>query len=983
MPFRFGAPLALLLLVPLVPLLLIIVNRSLAGLPPIRRRVSLGVRLFVLACLVFALAGMEWVRFSRELTVFLLVDQSHSVPPGARREAVPYVNQALRNAGKHDSAGIIVFGRDAGIERFPEPVAGAGDWAGDATVMINRSRTNMAGAVRLALAAFPENSRKRIVLLSDGCENAGAVLEQADVARSLDCPIDVMMVNYEHTSEVLVEKAVAPPRVRVGEPFEVRAVIVSLQDCPADISLSLDGHPISAGRPIALAAGKEVISFPFPDGLPEPGPYTFGVSIRSPEYDTITANNAAVAHTWVEGKGRKVLMIDSNPDDLALLAEALAADDIEAVVGGPEALPSSLAALRRYDCLVLSNCPAYRLAAEQLGMIEGAVKELGMGLVLVGGEHSFGAGGYRNTPIEDCSPVDFDIRQKRVMPKGAIVLVLDAAEDANANRWAIEVAHSAVKVLSFHDEVGIISSGQWHLPLTEVGDKTAVADSIDKMTVYDNDAFDSLLATSLNGLKASDAAAKHVLIMTDGGHSAYQPQTALKKRLVDERVSVSMVVFRPHVETEKVVVPPLKAFAEQFGGRFYYPKNASELPQIFFKEATLISRSLIHEQPFNPVMRLTTDPIRGFDGFPQLKGYVLTTAKPRALVPIVRSYHDQKLNEVVHDPVFAHWNYGLGKVAAFTSDAKNRWGADWAAWEGYKKFWPQIVRWALPASAVGSATVRSSVDIRNGEGSVSVDILDEAGAPINFLDLRGSVLTPRADAFGRFESEPLDLVQVGPGRYAAEFPAAEAGAYFVSLSYNGNGPRGEEVSGVHTAAAAVPYPAEYRDLTTNVPLLRKLVEQTGGRFLEYDTNIFERTMRAASASQPIWPLLLLIAVAAFPGDVALRKITVNWRRIGERIIGYITGLKPTARLEPAAESGMGQLLRRKQETREVLGGAKPEILRAQPEHDPGAPDAGTTAHEPAPAQAESKPRPQQEPQQVNVYTSRLMQAKKRARQKNE
>jgi len=984
MPFRFTAPLALLIMLLAVPVLLGVARRSLAGLPPLRKWAAFALRLVVTACLVLALAGMQWVSFGKQLTVFILADQSHSVPPGARREAFSYIRHALRKAGKHDRAGLILFGRDAAIERFPQPVVDAEGWPGEHTVMIDGSGTNLAAAIRLALAAFPENSRKRIVLLSDGCENEGSALEQADAARSLDCPIDVMMVNYQHTSEVLIDKAIAPSRVRVGEPFELRAVLISLQDCPAEISLSVDGTPVAPARPVELAGGKEVISFPFPDGLPEPGPYTFEITVRSPEHDTITANNSAAAYTWAEGKGRKVLLIDSNPDDLAFLSEALAADDIEAVVGGPEALPGSVAAMGRYDCLVLSNCPAYRFAFEQLGVIESAVKELGMGLVLAGGEHAFGAGGYRNTPIEDCSPVDFDIRQKRVMPKGAIILVLDAAEDANANRWAIEMAQAAVRVLSYHDEVGILVNGQWHVPLAEVGDKAAVMAAIDKMQVWDNDAFDPLLQTALNGLKGSDASAKHVLIMTDGGHGGYYPGAAVKKRLLNERVSVSVVVFRPHPETENVVVPSLKAFAREFGGRFYYPRKSNELPQIFFKEATLISRSLIHEQPFDPIIRQMTDPIKGFGGFPRLKGYVLTTAKARALVPLVRSYHDAKLNENVQDPILAHWNYGLGKVAAFTSDVKNRWAADWVAWEGYRKFWPQLVRWALPAAAVGSATVRSSIDIRNGEGTISVDVLDASGQPVNFLHLAGSVLTPQADAFGRLESKQLDLVQTGPGRYGATFPADEAGAYFVSLSYSGTGAGGEEISGVHTTAAAVPYPAEYRDLATNVPLLKKLGERTGGRFLNYDTNIFARTMPASSASQPIWPLLLLVAVAVFPGDVAVRKITVNWRRVAERVTGYVARLIPSHKPQPQVESGMGQLLQRKQQTREGLSGGQPAVLRAEAEQDAGAPHADTPAAKPpaAPQPEQASQPAREEPASINTYTSRLIQAKKRARHKN-
>ncbi|NQT19515.1 MAG: VWA domain-containing protein, partial [Planctomycetes bacterium] len=633
MPFRFGTPAALMLLL-LLPALFIIARRSLAGLPTFRRRLALALRTALLLILIFALADMQWVKFGKDLTVFFILDQSRSIPPGSRNEAITYVNNAVKRAREHDRAGLILFGSDAGLEKFPQSISSGKAWFRKSSLVLNRERTDLAGAVRLALAAFPENSRKRIVMLTDGCENKGLVLGQADVARSLQCPIDVMMVDYEHSREVLLEKALAPPRLRAGEPFELRIVVKALQDCDAKLTLTIDGRPSETGRPVSLRKGKEVMSFGFPEGLAQSGPYTFEATIRSPA-DTILENNSAVAYTWVEGKARKVLLIDSKPDDLSYLVEALAAEDINTIVKGPASMPTSMTELRRYDCLVLSNVGAGHFAPEQLGMIEGAVKELGMGLVLIGGERSFGAGGYRETPIEDCSPVDFDIRQKRVMPKGAIVLAMDAAEDPDGNRWAIEMAAASLNVLSYHDDIAIYAGG-WHLPLREVQDKVAVRVAIDKLQVPDDNEYSGQLRAALAALKQSSAASKHVLIMTDGGHGQYNLPKPLMKALREARISVTVVLFHPHSDSEKVVINSLTNLAMTTGGRFYYPKTAKELPMIFFKEATMITRSLIHEEAFSPILQQATDPVHGFDGLPNLGGYVLTTPKARAQVPIAR-----------------------------------------------------------------------------------------------------------------------------------------------------------------------------------------------------------------------------------------------------------------------------------------------------------------------------------------------------------
>ena len=993
MPFRFGSP-ALLLLVPAAVFMVILVmRRSLAGLPPVRRWASFALRVLLVLALAAALAEVQSVKTGKGLSVFFVVDRSASMPVETRGRIAAYVNKAAEQAGKDDLAGLIFFGRDAAIEKMPDHVTEPSTFFTESAAGLDRERTNLSAAVRLALAAFPEGTRKRIVLISDGRENEGLALEQADAARSIGCPIDVFPVDYQHTAEVLIEKAVAPARLRVGEPFELRVVINATQPTTAQIDLVINGTPIATGRTAELPGGKEVISFPLPDGLPQPGPHTFDVAIRCPPgTDTIIENNKASAFSWVEGKAREVLVVDRSPDDLSYLLAALKEEDIAARVITPGQMPGSIGELRRYDCLVLGNAAAHRFAGEHLGMIEAAVKELGMGLVLIGGEESFGPGGYRNTPIEACSPVDFDIRHKRVMPKGAIVLAMDAAEDPSGNRWAIEMARASVNVLSWHDELGIVQSGGWHLPLTEIGDKKAVLTSIDKLQVPDGNDFETFLRQARDALMKSNAAAKHVLIMTDGGHGQYVPSPALRTALQEARITVSTALFHPHEETENAVVTSFTRLSYENGGRFYYPRTANELPRIFFKEATMITRSLIWEDAagFPPAMRQLTDPVRGFgDGFPPLTGYVLTTPKPRAQVPIVRNYHDPKLDEDVNDPILAHWICGLGKVVAFTSDAKNRWAANWVGWSGYRKFWPQVVRWTFPASAVGSATVRSNVDVRDGKAKVTVDVLDASGLPVNFLQLSGSALSPHADATGRLDSFTLEPSQTGPGRYEAEFDAVDAGAWFVSFSYSGADPQGKEISGIHTTGTVVPYSPEYRDLTANASLLKKLAENSGGRLLDATSNVFERTMPPARSSQPVWPILLLIAVAAFPADVAVRKIMIDWRRVAAVIIAqfaFLRRTRPQTAESPATDPAMGRLLSRKQKAQQSLTPEQIIALQEKLEQQSASPPGlAAPGEQPAAPTVEKPAPPPAEPQQpeTNIYTQRLIQAKKRARKKDE
>jgi hypothetical protein len=110
------------------------------------------------------------------------------------------------------------------------------------------------------------------------------------------------------------------------------------------------------------------------------------------------------------------------------------------------------------------------------------------------------------------------------------------------------------------------------------------------------------------------------------------------------------------------------------------------LPQIFIKETAIILKSAINEEPFTPKLVSATEPVRGISAFPQLLGYVATEPKPRAEIPLVTEKGD---------PLLAHWQYGLGRTVAFTSDARPKWAQHWTTWAQYQQFWQQVARWSL------------------------------------------------------------------------------------------------------------------------------------------------------------------------------------------------------------------------------------------------------------------------------------------------
>jgi Ca-activated chloride channel family protein len=221
----------------------------------------------------------------------------------------------------------------------------------------------------------------------------------------------------------------------------------------------------SALQPVDLEAGKNL--FTFPQTLTSPGFYTYDVRVDAPG-DTVPENNRSTSYTTVRGEPR-VLVVSSDPAADRPLAEALLASKLEVRIGDLGVFPSTLPEMQSYDAIFLSNIAAGDLSVDLMRLLERAVRDFGVGLVVVGGDQAFAAGGYRGTPLEEALPVDMELSSKKVLPRGALVLVVHATEFPNGNQWARDIAFAALQALGPQDEMGIVlwdGSDRWLFPLS-------------------------------------------------------------------------------------------------------------------------------------------------------------------------------------------------------------------------------------------------------------------------------------------------------------------------------------------------------------------------------------------------------------------------------------------------------------------------------------------------------------------------------------
>src|SRR5262245_26124678 len=315
-------------------------------------------------------------------------------------------------------------------------------------------------------------------------------------------------------------------------------------------------------------------------------------------------------------------------------------------------------------------------------------------------------------------------------------------------------------------------------------------------------------------------------------------------------------------------------------GRFYYTEDSQTIPRIFTLETQLASKASLIEQPFKPQLTSPAhEAMQEIDwrAVPPLGGYVATTLKSTA--ELVLMSHQE-------DPILATWRYGLGRTAAFTSDAKSKWAVLWLRWRDFNKFWAQLTRWTL-RNGSRSDTV-ASVSRRDSVGEVVVDAVDSKGDFINFLDSQVGVVAPNR------ERTVIDLEQVGPGRYRGRFPAPQEGVYLVGMAQRSN----ERVVGSQLAGLVVPYAQELRDLGVDETLLRELAELTGGAALEDPRDVFLKGRRQSRIAVDIWPWLVGLVAALLVPDIALR-------RLGPGAFARLTGWAADRRRRGATEREEG------------------------------------------------------------------------------
>ena len=858
---------------------------------------ALLARLLLVSLFIMLLAEPRAIRSDDTTSVVYALDTSDSIGGDMQTRAIGFMTQTVTGKPEKDRAGLVVFGRSAAVELPPRQ-----SFPFEAiNVRVAADGTSLERALSLAAAMLPDSGSSRIVLLSDGAETAGDAASVLPQLTARGIRVDVLPISYSHDHEVWLERLDLPRVVKSGETYEASVVLSSLQAGRGTLTLAENGKTI-AEEAVTFNEGKN--RFALPLYMRGPGFYEYTARIQVPtEADGWQENNLAVNHLFLKGKGR-VLLVSSagGGDHTQWLSEAMRQSGLLLDERSPFDLPFDAFSYLPYDAIVFANVPADEVDAARLQAIHDAVVTQGSGFLMIGGENSFGAGGYARTPIEKILPVSMDIKKRKALPKGALAIILHTCEFAEGNTWGKRIAKEAIRVLGAQDEVGILvysysgsgSGERWLFPLTPASQYEKLVPLINNAQIGDMPSFATTMQLGYDGLIASDAASRHMIVISDGDPSP--PPPALLGKFAQAQISISTVAINPHGGQEQSI---MGAIASATGGRYYFPQDPKQLPSIFIKEAKTLRRNIIQNRTFTPVASFPSPILRGIDAVPPLHGLVLTTVKPRAEAILMAPDGDDS------DPLLAKWRHGLGTTAAFTSDLSAHWGRDWVRWDRYRPF----VRQLMTAIARVERKQFLFVDI-HADGTTGRIQVEDHHAQAGFLDLQAEV------AMADGTTAPVQLRQVGPRNYQGSFPLRGSGRYRVLVAGSGDA-RQEHV----TAGLMVPYSPEYLRFRSDPVLLQRIADETGGRLLsgnETGEEIynFERAVRRNT--RPIIDWFLIALAVALLLDVAIRRVRIDWQEVRSRLAGKQSTTK---------DATLGSLLKRKKDVTRSLD-AVPETANA-------------------------------------------------------
>lgn len=729
--------------------------------------------------------------------------------------------------------------------------------------------TDLERALRLGLNCVTTGETATVYLLTDGNQTRGDWRRITDeLARGDDerqVTVNLVELDRPGKPEVAAVRLQLPPSVRVNQGFSGEVVLSSTTETSAELRIFRDGFRI-VQQQVELKPGQTTV--PISDlSYDAKGFHTIEAQVVSAAgSDTELVNNSIRSLVVVPGKAR-VLYVDGDESEAAYLKTALELEGIEVETRPAAGVPRALSELLSFDALILCNVPADQLSLRQMEMIGSYVQDFGGGFMMLGGDASFGLGGYFQTPIEEILPVRMPIQKDMMRPSLAIFLVIDKSGSMDGVKidLAKRAAVATADAINPRDQIGVAgfdSESRVLLELTSAMDRAQITSSIGQLTAGGGTFMYPALQDALSRLQESSARRKHIIVLSDGQTQGFGYED-MAAAIAADGITLSTVGIGADAD-----MPLLEGMAAIAGGQAYFTNDFHSIPQIFTREALRAANTMLVERLVQPVA-IEDDPALAaidLEDLPLLTGYVATTPKAAA---------DTILVSDAGDPLLAKWRYGLGRTAAFTSEPKPRWAEDWLDWPEFARFFSQLVRSITGSDLNEQVHVSAEHRVENGQVVLTARVQDNDGVFVTDADVTLVQTTPTG------ERVELAVAARGPGHYEAQTDLSygQEQQFVWQIGRRSEAPGGsvtqEEPVQLSPYGYVYAHPPEYDASGPNQEVLEALAATFarggGDRF-----SVGEADLRMAAAGgrtpEPIWPHLLAAALVLAPLDILLRRL---------------------------------------------------------------------------------------------------------------
>lgn len=861
MDIRIEQPQWLLLLIP-IALYMVYAWKS-SGMRFIGKSTILfALRCMAIALLVLALATPYVTLSADEEQILFVVDRSVSIA-GAGDAADEWITESLKDRQANQSVGLYSFAEtfrtDVQLTDTDMTVPIVGKMATD-------SATDIAKAVDVASAVAKKKIATRIVLLSDGLETVGSVEKLLSKYDSGRITIDTVLLERPSRADASISFFNTPRTAYAGEKQLLEVEVESSTRTAGELFIYQNDQEIIKEF-VTLEPGKNTFSFRTSatgEGLLK---YETKLIVTN---DGFLENNRMLSVTMMEHSPRVlVVQTDMNPSIIPTLLDksAIEVDVVDAV-----SLPANLSGYLGYGAIIFDNVPGHIVGEQKMMVIEQAVKNFGTGFMMVGGEESFGLGGYFKSPIERLLPVEMEVKGKEQLPSLGLVIVLDRSGSMAGSKIVLarEAGARSVELLRDDDIFGFTAFDDqiWEvIPVGSLGDKKKAIEQILSVPAAGGTNIFPGVEKAYEDLAGLKLQRKHIILLTDGQSEVPSDYGEILAEGRKNNITLSTVAIGSDADWGL-----LESLAENGGGRFYDVIDESTVPAILTRETSMLTRTYIEDDPFYMTIGNVPEWTSLFtDGIPQMNAYIATTAKRTAT--IVGESHKE-------DPVLAEWMYGLGRTIAFTSDSTGRWTGDFAKWGGYSEFWNTAVARLLPAyeevpylithERGGIYTV---TDSSRTAAFLDIAIIDEEGKEVPFI------------------AEPL-----APGKMRVTVDA-KPGLVFFGIS--------DDKGGLFEAGVSVPYSDEYKPTSPDRALMAKIAERTGGKVLEKPEEAFREHPYKSTQKTGVAEWLIGVSMLLFFLDITLRRFGMLKGFSGKR------ARAPSVEVSSTAQENMAELLKAK------------------------------------------------------------------------